>query len=378
MQYPGPNENLTSDGVARGVPPWRLAFGVWRVGVSACRRWGGIASSRSVVTGTRLPNPRLARSWALTSPLKRAGTRALPENRPFAVSPVRRCAGAPFRPLADTPHRQQTTPKTLIGVALSFGCATMNIRSVNPKSAPVSVAEHYQSLLADRYSWMFGSFEQKAAEQEALFKRLSLHHDPKGPALDLGCGSGFQSIALARLGFEVTSIDFSERLLEELTQHQGSLPITALHGDFRDLREFPDDSNEVVACMGDSLIHLPARSDIPELFREIKRILKPGGKVIISFRDVNAELKGLDRFIPIKSDAERIMTCVLEYETETVVVTDLFYERTQSGWSFHKSSYRKLRIAPSAVAEELRGAGLAVTFRDVIAGFQILAAVKNP
>jgi SAM-dependent methyltransferase len=265
----------------------------------------------------------------------------------------------------------------VIGVALSFGCATMNIRSVNPKSAPVSVAEHYQSLLADRYSWMFGSFEQKAAEQEALFKRLSLHHDPKGAALDLGCGSGFQSIALARLGFDVTSIDFSERLLEELTQHRGSLPITALHGDFRGLREFPDDSNQVVVCMGDSLIHLPARSDIPELFREIKRILRPGGKVIISFRDVNAELTGLDRFIPIKSDADRIMTCVLEYEIETVVVTDLFYERTQSGWSFQKSSYRKIRIAPSAVAEELRGAGLTVTFRDVIAGFQILAAVKG-
>jgi len=29
------------------------------------------------------------------------------------------------------------------------------------------------------------------------------------------------------------------------------------------------------------------------------------------------------------------------------------------------------------VAEELRGAGLAVTFRDVIAGFQILAAAKK-
>ena len=262
-------------------------------------------------------------------------------------------------------------------------CAVVWLRNsgyeitVNPKSAPVSVAEHYQTLLAERYSWMFGSFEQKAAEQEALFKRLSLHHDPKGAALDLGCGSGFQSVALARLGFEVTAVDFSERLLQELTQHRGSLPITALQGDLRDLGGFPDESSQVVVCMGDTLTHLPAKADIPVLFREIKRILKPGGKVIISFRDVNAELQGLDRFIPVKSDPDRIMTCVLEFEPETVLVTDLFYERTQSGWSFHKSSYRKIRIAPSAVAEELRGAGLTVTFRDVIAGFQILAATKE-
>jgi ubiquinone/menaquinone biosynthesis C-methylase UbiE len=250
-------------------------------------------------------------------------------------------------------------------------------QTVNPKSAPVSVAEHYQSLLADRYSWMFGSFEQKAAEQEALFKRLSLHHDPKGPALDLGCGSGFQSVALARLGFEVTAVDLSERLLQELAEHTGSFPITALQGDLRDLSEFPDESSQVVVCMGDTLTHLPARPDIPALFREIKRILKPGGKVIISFRDLSAELGGLDRFIAVKSDPDRIMTCVLEYEPETVLVTDLFYERNQSGWSFHKSSYRKIRIAPGAVAEELRGAGLTVTFRDMIAGFQIVAAVKN-
>jgi len=262
-------------------------------------------------------------------------------------------------------------------------CAVVWLRNseyqitVNAKSAPVSVAEHYQNLLADRYSWMFGSFEQKAAEQEALFKRLSLHHDPKGHALDLGCGPGFQTIALARLGFEVTAVDLSERLLQELSQHSGSLPITPLQGDLRELGEFPDESHQVVVCMGDTLIHLPARSDIPPLFREIKRILKPGGKVIISFRDLSAELEGLDRFVPVKSDPDRIMTCVLEYETETVLVTDLFYERTQSGWSFHKSSYRKIRIAPSAVAEELRGAGLTVTFRDIIAGFQIIAAVKN-
>jgi len=247
---------------------------------------------------------------------------------------------------------------------------------VNPKSEPVSVAEHYQSLLADRYSWMFGSFEQKAAEQEALFKRLSLHHETKGTALDLGCGSGFQSVALARLGFEVTAVDFSERLLQELAQHRGSLPITLLQGDLRDLSQFTDESSQVVVCMGDTLTHLPARADIRPLFQQIKRILKPGGKVIISFRDLSQELKGLDRFIPVKSDPDRIMTCVLEYETETVLVTDLFYERNQSGWTFHKSSYRKIRIAPGAVADELRAAGLQVTFRDMITGFQILAAVK--
>jgi SAM-dependent methyltransferase len=247
---------------------------------------------------------------------------------------------------------------------------------VNPKSSPVSVTEHYQNLLADRYGWMFGSFEERIAEQEALFKRLSLHHGPKGAALDLGCGSGFQSIALARLGFSVAAVDLSERLLKELADHRGTLPIETVQADLRDFAAFSDNSFQLVVCMGDTLTHLPARSDVPPLFQQIRRVLKPGGKVVMSFRDLGQELKGTDRFIPVKSDPDRIMTCVLDYESETVVVTDLFYERTHSGWVFHKSSYRKTRLAPSWVAEQLRAAGLQVSFRDVIAGLQILAALK--
>src|SRR5260370_28337343 len=64
---------------------------------------------------------------------------------------------------------------------------------------------------------MFGDFEAKVAEQQALLERLGTRARQGGSvAVDLGCGSGFQSIALARLGFRVLAIDFNRRLLDEL------------------------------------------------------------------------------------------------------------------------------------------------------------------
>jgi len=65
----------------------------------------------------------------------------------------------------------------------------------------------------------------------------------------------------------------------------------------------------------------------------------PHGKFILGFRDLSVEQHGLDLFIPIRGDNERIMTCFLEYEPETVIVHDLIYVRQGDGWDLCKSSY---------------------------------------
>jgi 2-polyprenyl-3-methyl-5-hydroxy-6-metoxy-1,4-benzoquinol methylase len=81
-----------------------------------------------------------------------------------------------------------------------------------------SVRDHYDTVLSAHYSRMFGEFDAKVAEQQhVVLERLGVTaRNGTATAVDLGCGSGFQSGALARLGFEVLAIDFSQRLLAEL------------------------------------------------------------------------------------------------------------------------------------------------------------------
>jgi hypothetical protein len=96
----------------------------------------------------------------------------------------------------------------------------------------------------------------------------------------------------------------------------------------------------------------------------VARALKPGGRFVATYRDLaRAELLGLERFIPIRSDDRRVMICFLEYETaETVVLHDLINLRDDNGnWTLHKSSYKKLRLPAQWVTAELLAVRLSIS-----------------
>jgi SAM-dependent methyltransferase len=227
-----------------------------------------------------------------------------------------------------------------------------------------SVAGHYASLLAKHYTWMFGiAFEEKVAEQKALLEKI-LADSPGYPAslgaLDLGSGPGFQSIALAELGFSpVIAVDTSAELLSELKAHTGSRAIETRQTDLTSPDTYAAGAPCAIAvCMGDTLTHLPSRPDVEAFFSAVFNHLASGGIFAITYRDLTPELAGLDRFIPVRSDEDKIMTCFLEYESEaTVLVNDLIHIRNEQTWTLNKSSYRKLRLSQQWVEEALKQAG---------------------
>ncbi|WP_437708275.1 class I SAM-dependent methyltransferase [Sorangium sp. So ce448] len=244
-----------------------------------------------------------------------------------------------------------------------------------------TVADHYDKLLAEHYSRMFGDYDAKVAEQRALFERLGLRPEGSsgGPheAIDLGCGSGFQSLALAQLGFRVTAVDTSDRLLAELEARRGQLAVEIVRGDLLDALERSDTPCALAVCMGDTLPHLGSKSDVERMFAGCARRLAPGGRLALTFRDLTRELEGADRFIPVHDSADVIMTCFLEYEPETVKVHDLVHTRgpEDGRWTLSASFYRKLRLAPDWVCDRLDAAGLRVIHREIARGLVTLVTL---
>lgn len=231
-----------------------------------------------------------------------------------------------------------------------------------------NVAKHYEQLLAEHYVWMFGvPFEQKVAEQKALLDQVvgTLPVARRcGTAVDLGSGPGFQSIALAELGYSpVVAVDSSRELLRELQERRGSYAIESREADITRLDSVaPPESASVIVCMGDTLTHLPSKESVQTLCTDVFQKLAPGGVFVVTYRDLTSELAGTDRFLPVQADDTRIMTCFLEYKTsDTVTVHDLVYVRGEGGWKLNKSSYEKLRLGSSWVAEALRKAGFTLT-----------------
>jgi hypothetical protein len=240
------------------------------------------------------------------------------------------------------------------------------------------VTRHYESLLAANYTWMFGvPFDAKVAEQRDLLGRiLGEEMGSPGPAIDLGSGPGYQSVALADLGFiPVLAVDTSQALLDELKEHRNGRPIETACADLRDVRRiYGQRRARIVVCMGDTLTHLPDVASVTQLFADAFELLEPGGLLMLTFRDLSAPLEGLDRFIPIRSDADRIMTCFLEYEPGFVKVHDLIHTRNGGGWMLQKSSYKKLRLSSAEVAEQLADAGFHVVRNEPIGRLQSILA----
>jgi SAM-dependent methyltransferase len=212
------------------------------------------------------------------------------------------------------------------------------------------VQQHYSNLLAKHYTWMFGtSFAAKVAEQKTILEEAlqTANGFEHGLAVDLGCGPGFQTLALCELGYSpVLSVDTSELLLEELRSHVGNLPVQTIRSDLSKLSEFVSSATaHVIVCMGDTITHLDSKEAVEDLLELAFDALTPEGKFVVSYRDLSTEAAGLDRFIPVYADQDAIMTCFLEFDRlDTVLVHDLVYSLEGQQWLLHKGNYRKLRL----------------------------------
>lgn len=266
--------------------------------------------------------------------------------------------------------------------------------------------DHYDRFLAEHYTWMLGGdLDALAAVQHAALSEWGVTPGSAiGPAagslaVDLGCGPGHASLALAGLGFDsVLAVDLSRPLLDELAAHADRVPaVRAVRADVRTaLRDLvrPGSAGAVV-CLGDTLTHLPTRGDVAALFADVAAALAPEGTAVFAYRDLTVPLTGTDRFLPVRATEDRIMTCFLEYPDDyndyTVVVHDLIHTRDtgpdtgpdtdldtdldarsgsgpgsspRSNWTLTARSYRKLRLSHAWVLDQLRTAGLRVRHEE--------------
>ncbi len=239
------------------------------------------------------------------------------------------------------------------------------------------VKAHYDNLLASYYAWISGGSELKLEENRRFFGFHGIRPVRSGLALDLGAGCGFQSIPLAEAGFKVIAIDTSHALLADLRKSAGKLPIETIEDNLLNFRKHLRQSTELIVCLGDTLTHLTDRDDVQRLFTDAYRALEGKGLLVLGFRDLTAELKGLERIMPVRSESNLIFTCFLEYEEEHVKVHDVIYEKTGDHWQMKKGFYRKLRIPPAWTRDCLLGIGFDVEAFDIQNGMATIIARKR-
>jgi D-alanine-D-alanine ligase len=178
---------------------------------------------------------------------------------------------------------------------------------------------------------------QKEVEQFAAI----LGAQPHQKILDLCCGQGRHSMELARRGFKnIEGLDRSHYLIQKgkTDSRKKGISVKFREGDARKL-PYASDSFDYVVILGNSFGYFEMAHDDVKVLKEVFRVLKPWGKVLIDITD-GSYLK--DHYLPrswewidkkhfvcrersLSIDSQRLISREVITHSEKGVLADQFY-----------------------------------------------------
>ena len=161
-----------------------------------------------------------------------------------------------------------------------------------------SIQATYDSLAEEYARHIYDELSHKPLDRE-LLDRFAGRVKESGPVCDLGCGPGHVAKYLAQRGVNVCGIDLSHRMIEIARRLNPGIQFT--QGNMLNLA-MENGAWAGIAAMY-SIIHFPT-TGLPVVFREMCRVLRPGGWLLLAFH-VGTETVHRDELwgIPVKFDA---------------------------------------------------------------------------
>lgn len=98
--------------------------------------------------------------------------------------------------------------------------------------------------------------------------------------IDIGAGTGKYSVALANEGFDVTAVELVKHNLGLLKAKNST--VKAYQGNALKLKRFQDNYFDIALLFG-PMYHLFCFEDKVKALNEAKRIVKPGGKILVAY-----------------------------------------------------------------------------------------------
>ena len=142
-------------------------------------------------------------------------------------------------------------------------------------------ADWYRSFFAGPASSSgSGRPTEDQTRQEADFVQEALRVEPPARLLDVPCGGGRHSLALARRGFAMTAVDLSSEFLAA-ARSQPQEGVTPIAWEEREMRDLPWASAfDGAFCLGNSFGYLDDEGNAAFL-RAVAAALKPGARFVL-------------------------------------------------------------------------------------------------
>lgn len=134
----------------------------------------------------------------------------------------------------------------------------------------------------------------KDDEATLAWVKLIQQYIPKGKIMELACGSGEITIALANAGYQVSASDLSSDMIEEAKHKEGSEQIT---WSCMDMCTFEDNNcYDGILCLCDSFNYILELEQVEAMFQQVYTHLKTNGTFIMDMHAMDRLLEFAEEY----------------------------------------------------------------------------------
>ncbi|MBQ7891814.1 MAG: class I SAM-dependent methyltransferase [Erysipelotrichaceae bacterium] len=113
--------------------------------------------------------------------------------------------------------------------------------------------------------------------------------------LELACGSGEITIALAKLGYSMYGTDLSQEMIDEAQEKEGS---ELVQWEALDMVQLPlDKKYDSILCYCDSLNYVVQNQDVLTVFEKVYACLEDGGVFLFDIHSLDREVEFAEEYI---------------------------------------------------------------------------------
>ena len=216
-------------------------------------------------------------------------------------------------------------------------------------------ARYYDDLTANI------DYKKRAEYFHAIIKKFKTTKE--NILLDLACGTGSISEQMARLGYDVIGVDYSEEMLGIAIEKKfdSGLSIQYLSQDMRTIDMFG--TVDVTICALDSINHLSSADDVKKVFQRVSLFAEPQGLFIF---DVNTlykhrEILADNTFTYETDNVYCIWENTLNRNTDEVKINLEFFELEANGlYSRSSESFSEKAYSTELLDEMLCDCGFEI------------------
>lgn len=179
--------------------------------------------------------------------------------------------------------------------------------------------DNFYSQLADDYDSMT-RFDSRLEGMRRTLEPL-VTDGPIRVALDVACGTGIATLALAQLGVDATGTDLNPDMINGAKKNAAKYDVPQLKFELAGMGEpFSEirSDYDAVFCLGNSIPHVLDAAMFEATCIHFYNILRPGGKLIIQLKNFEMLLINGERYVGAHRDGDREYVRFYDFAEDTV------------------------------------------------------------